>query len=203
MGYFIRVLGIRDPDIHLDELIDALGVEGLLAKLAYANGESPKKWTLLEVANHIGEPIAQIERNPILDEELGKEEIEEFKLEIENSKPTSSAKWLIKYLGNVKVIYAFQLLSAAFDEGNFDIITAIKAKIWNRTGGILQADNEGFSNEDGYHIIWQFSDDVTGEWNCAVRNLFGQWQRFTMELGDITQREEFQNGKVPKTATRL
>src|SRR5688572_21652144 len=150
MGYFIRVLGIRDPDIHLDELIETLQVDGLIAKLAYADGETPNKWTLLEVTNGNDGPIAQIERNPVAEGELGKEEIEEFKLEIEDSKPTSGAKWLTKYLDKVKVIYAFQLLNTAFDESNFDIITSIRTKIWNRTSGILQADNEGFSNEDGY-----------------------------------------------------
>ena len=203
MAYYIRVLGIRDPDLHLDELINSLQVNGLTANLAYASGESPNKWTLLEVANEEGKPITQIERNPVIEGELGKEEIEELKIEIEDSRPTSAAKWLTKYLDKVRVIYAFQLLNTAFDDTNFEIITCIKRKVWNRTGGILQADNEGFSNEDGYHILWQFPDDVTGDWNCAVRNFLGRWQKFTMDLGNITQREEFQNGKVPMTSIRL
>jgi hypothetical protein len=95
------------------------------------------------------------------------------------------------------------MLNAAFEGGNFEIISNIKTKIWNKTKGILQADNEGFSNEDGYHILWQFSDTVTGAWSCAVRNWLGKWDRFVMDLGDATQRQEFQDGKVPKKAKRL
>jgi hypothetical protein len=66
----------------------------------------------------------------------------------------------------------------------------------------MQADGEGFTNEEGYHILWQFHDGVTGEWNMAVRNFFGQWTRFTMDLGDNLQRKEFLNGKVPKGAVK-
>ena len=118
-------------------------------------------------------------------------------------KLTSAVKWLTNYFDKVKVIYAFQLLNAAFEDRNFEIISNIKTKIWNKTKGILQADNEGFSNEDGYHILWQFSDTVTGDWSCAVRNWLGKWDKFIMDLGDTTQRQEFQDGKVPKKAKRI
>ena len=88
-------------------------------------------------------------------------------------------------------------------DSNFEIVASIKTKIWNKTTGILQADDEGFSNEDGYHILWQFPDDVTGDWNCAVINSMGKWDNFTMDLKDRTQRIQFQNGEVPENAKRL
>lgn len=202
MGYYIRVLGTSDPDIHIDELIDALKAEGLSARPEFDPAEQPDKWTILDVVNDRGETLAQIERNPVTDE-LGNDELDEFREEITKYKPASAVKWLTGFFDKVKVIYAFQMLSAAFEDGNFEIISAIKRKMWNRTGGIFQADDEGFSNEDGYHILWQFSDNVTGEWQCAVRNWLGGWQRFTMDLGDPVQRQEFQNGKVPRKANRL
>jgi hypothetical protein len=203
MGYYIRVLGTQDPDIHIDELIDSLTSNGLNARIEYNPSEQPNKWSVLDIVNDKGEPLAQIERNLVVDGELGHEELEEFKEMVQDCKPTSAAKWLTKYFDKVKVIYAFQILNAGFDNSNFEIISSIKAKIWDKTGGILQADNEGFSNEDGYHILWQFSDDVTGDWSCAIRNWMGQWEKFTMDLDDKTQRQEFQSGKVPKNATRI
>jgi len=135
--------------------------------------------------------------------ELGQEELNEFSEIIRDYKPTSAVKWLTNYFGKVKVIHAFQMLNAAFVDGNFEIISCIKTKIWNKTKGILQADNEGFSNDHGYHILWQFSDEVTGEWSCAAKNWLGKWDNFIMDLGDTTQRQEFQNRKVPKKAKRL
>ena len=203
MGYYIRVLGTQDPNIHLDELLQNLKAEGLTAKLSFAEGDEPSKWTILDVANETGDTLAQIERNPVLDGQLGKNELEEFKDEIEDCKPTTAVEWLTNFFDKVKVIYAFQMLNAAFDNENFEIISSIKTKIWNKTSGILQADHEGFSNEDGYHILWQFSADVKGEWSCAVLNSFGQWENFIFDLGDKTQRQEFLSGSVPSNARRL
>lgn len=203
MGYYIRVLGTQDPDIHLDELLDNLQVDGLNAQLALAESDTPDKWTLLNMANDTGDTLAQIERNPVVEGELGKDELEEFVEKIKNCSPTSAVTWLTAFFEKVKVIYAFRLLNAAFDNSNFDIISSIKSKIWNKTGGILQADNEGFSNEEGYHILWQFSDDVTGNWSCAVLDESGQWQNFVMDLGDKVQREEFFNGQVPENSERI
>ena len=200
MPYYIRVLGSQDPDIHIDELIDALKQVGLTAKFELDPSEQPGEWTMFDIFNNDGEALAQIERNPVVDGELGQDELNEFREIIQDCKPTSAVQWLTNYFDTVKVIYAFQLLNTAFDNNNFEIISSIKTKIWNKTKGILQADNEGFSNEDGYHILWQFSDNVTGEWSCAVNNSSGKWDSFIMDLGDSTQRKEFQNGDVPKNA---
>jgi hypothetical protein len=52
-------------------------------------------------------------------------------------------------------------------------------------------------------ILWQFPENVIGEWSCATINQSGQLQNFIMDLGDTTQREEFQNGKVPKNAKQI
>lgn len=203
MGYYTRVLGSQDPNIHIDELIQSLASDGLTAKFEFDPNEEASNWTMLDILNSDGEPLAQLERNPVVDGELGEQELDEFKEDIQDYKPASAVKWLTNYFDKVKVVYAFQMLNAAFNDENFEIISNIKTKIWNKTNGILQADNEGFSNEDGYHILWQFSDTVTGDWSCAVRNWLGKWNKFVMDLGDTTQRQEFQEGKVPKKAKRL
>lgn len=203
MGYFIRVLGTQDPDIHLDELMEALVTEGMEAKFAFDNNEEPAKWTVIDVLNEEGDHLIQVERNPVVAGELGQEELDEFKEFIQEDQPASAVKWLTDYFSKVKVIYAISMLDAAFVEGNYDVVSNIKSTIWNKVGGILHADDEGFSNEDGYHILWQFADDVTGEWHCAVLNEKGEWERFSMELGDAAQRKDFLAGKVPAKAKRI
>lgn len=203
MGYYIRILGIQDPVIYIDELRQLLAADGLAAEFEPDPNETSDKWTIVDILNDKGEPLVQLERNPVIEGELGQEEIDEFKEDVQDCKPKSAARWLTNYFEKIKVIYAFQMFDAAFEEGNFEIITAIKEGIWNKTKGILQADREGFSNEEGYHILWQFSDDVSGHWSCAVRNWLGKWERFVMDLGDLTQRQEFKAGKVPAKAKRL
>jgi RNA polymerase sigma factor (sigma-70 family) len=56
--------------------------------------------------------------------------------------------------------------------------------------------DQGFSNEDGYHILWQFSDSVDGEWWMGVLQ-DGRWQHFQMDLGNRKQRESFFQGQIP------
>jgi hypothetical protein len=203
MSYYIRILGTSDPDIHIDELIDGLNEAGLSAKFSRAELESAAKWSVLLVANSEGEEIMQIDRNPIVEGDLGFEELGEFRESIEEYKPASAARWLLSYFDRVKVIYAFHLLGAAFENDNFTVINSIREIIWNKTGGIFQSDGEGFTNEEGYAILWQFSDEAKGEWNMAVHDGAGEWIRFTMDLADEKQREEFWQGKVPKGAVRL
>ena len=68
--------------------------------------------------------------------------------------------------------------------------TRLRAHLWERGDAILQADNEGFTNEEGFHIVWQFSDSVSGAWNMAVLQ-DGTWHHFKMDLGDPDHREAF------------
>ncbi|CAN5535103.1 hypothetical protein BH11BAC5_BH11BAC5_38550 [soil metagenome] len=203
MGYYLRVLGSEDPDIHIDELIEALSIDGLSVNFKLDPNEVPNKWTILEILNPDGAPLAQVERNPVIEGELGFIELNEFREIIQDYQPSTAVSWLTDYFQKVKVIYAFQMLNASFNDGNFEIVASVRSKIWNKTKGILQADHEGFTNADGFHILWQFAEGVTGEWSCAVKNENGQWNNFMMDLGDKIQRQEFKGGNVPKNARLL
>jgi len=203
MGYYIRILGTQDPNISIEELLAAIEEENVKANLSIDQTEGPENWSVLLISNERGADLAQVERNAVIDGELGKEELEEFRETIAECKPRSAAQWLDQYFDKVKVIYAFQLLNSAFENDNYSIISAVRNAIFNRTGGILQADGEGFSNEEGYHILWQFSERVTGDWHCAVLNRANEWERFRMDFGDIDQRREFWAGEIPSSANRL
>jgi hypothetical protein len=203
MSYYIRILGTQDPDIHLDEILEALEDEGLVARFGITEDERPEKWTSFELMNEDEEVLAEVERNPVAEGEFGKEELDEFRETILNFKPLSAANWLKTFFDKVKVIYAFELMTEGVEEDNYPIVTTAQSCIWQKIQGILQADGEGFSNEEGYHILWQFSEDVDGPWNCAVLNAAGAWENFSMELGDKAQQDAFLNGTVPATATLL
>lgn len=196
MGYYVRVLGTSDPDIHIDDLIKALEVEKLQAAFSLDENESGAKWTVFLLSNMKGDPIMQVERNPVIKGELGYDELEEFREEVSDCQPASAAEWLGAYFDKIKVIYACQLLGIDTSDKYWRIVTTVKEAIWNKTGGILQADQEGFTNEDGFHILWQFTDDVAGKYHCAVLEQ-GKWKDFSMNLGNSKQRRQFLEGKVP------
>jgi hypothetical protein len=199
MGYYIRVLGKTNPTITVDMLTDALKKENLKASIKVDDG-TPDNWNQLLVKDKDDRNLFLIEKNEVIDGELGQKEIEEFKEEIVDCKPTSATKWLLDYLERVKVIYAFQILSTVNNDESWSIVGELKTKLWSETEGILQADNEGFSNENGYHILWQFNDSVTGSWYMAVIDSSDKFVNFKMDLGDKKQRRDFLDGRVPQGA---
>jgi hypothetical protein len=75
-----------------------------------------------------------------------------------------------------------------------------KQRFGTTLGAILQSDGEGFSNEAGYTILWQFSDGVTEAWNVGIITPVGQWLNFKMDLGNQAQREAFWRGELPAGA---
>lgn len=197
MAYYTRIFGKSNPDIHIDELIAALEKEGFAAKFAIPEDEDPDNWTMLEVLTKDEEVMLQIERNPIIIGASGYGELEEFKENIKNCRPKSAVSWLNSFFAKVEVIYAFQHLNSSFEEENFPIIFSLKSIIWHYIGGIFQADGEGFSNDDGYHILWQFAEGTSGNWAMAIREAEGKWKNFIMDLGNPQQREAFLRGEVP------
>jgi hypothetical protein len=198
MSYYIRVLGKKNPTLSINEIEKNLKKEGIKANIEVTETDQFQNWLSFELFNQKGETIAIIEKNEVKNGELGSEEIDEFLEEIEDCEPQSAVEWLNIFLSKTKVIYAFQMLNAAFEDDNYDIINNIRVFIWQKTEGILQADNEGFTNEDGCHILWQFDDDTKGDWAMAILNFNKKWIKFNMDLGNKKQRAAFFKGEVPE-----
>jgi hypothetical protein len=181
MGYFIRVLGIYTDAISAPEMEAALEREGLKATIVADHDD--ETWSVLDVEAPNGSKLAQIEKNFIFKGCLAQLELEEFRVLIREHQPLSAVEWLDHYFGRIKVVYAFRVLDAALIDFNLEIVHALKRAIWGKSGGLLQHDLEGFSNDEGYHILWQFPDDISGDKYCAVLEN-GVWVKFRMDLGD-------------------
>jgi hypothetical protein len=198
MGYRIRVLGTRHVPIPLSELRE-------LARpaLVETDDDGDENWEAFKLIHTDGTPIAFIEKNPVVPGELGGEELKEFMEEVSYYKPASAAKWLESFLPSVKVIYSFQLLFGTDVQDGFEIMHRVYGSVWRHAGGILQADPEGFSNEKGRTILWEFDDHVTGPWDMGVLGPNGEWIHFEMDLGNEEQRQSFWRGEVPEGAKLL
>lgn len=200
MGYFIRVLGIYEDAVRLDELEAALEEEGLTASIGADHHDDP--WSVIEVETAGGLKLAQIEKNFVFPGCLAQAELDEFRVLIREHQPLSAVNWLDSYFDRIKIVYAFRILDGALIDDNLEIVNALKRAIWGKSGGLVQNDLEGFSNDEGFHILWQFPDDITGDKYCAVLDN-GVWVRFRMDLGDPFQRMAFWAGEVPQMAARL
>lgn len=198
MAYYTRVLSKQAEFPSLDELALPLEAEHPGCKLTVEEG-SEDGWTSLLLAGDDDVEIALIERDPVTEGSVGEDEIAQLMEDLEDCKPESAAQWLEEYLAEVKTIYAFQHLQGSQLVEGGNALNALRAALWERGEAIIQADGEGFTNESGYHIVWQFSESVSGPWNMAVLQ-DGAWLNFTMDLGDPEHRTAFLDGRVPDDA---
>lgn len=195
MGYYTRVLSKHEDFPSFEELINHLGADHPSCRLSIEEG-SEEEWETLLLSTDDGVEIAVLERCAVYDGSIGQDAIAEFIEDTQDSKPESAVLWLEEFLVEVKTVYAFQHLIGADSEEGSAAIHALRTFLWERGESIIQADHEGFTNEEGYHIIWQFADTVSGAWNMAVLQ-DGTWHHFKMDLGDPDHREAFFRGEVP------
>jgi hypothetical protein len=162
------VLATDATPITLDELLPCLPVSPAVERTIEVGNQAA--WPGLVLRRASGREIAVIETNDVIAGELGADEVAEFIEEISPAQPLSAARWVTKYLARVKTIYAFQPPGGTDVDDGWSAVHALPGRIWGRRGGILQADGEGFSNEDGYSILWQFADPWRGRgtWQCLT-----------------------------------
>lgn len=195
MGYYTRVLSKQEDFPSFEELSRLISAEHSEYKLTIEEG-CEEEWESLLLSGKDEVEVALLERHPVTDGSLGQDEIAEFIEETQDCKPESGVQWLAEYLTEVKTIYAFQHLQGADTEAGSNALHALRSALWERGEAIIQADREGFTNEDGYQIVWQFSDSVSGPWNMGVLQ-DGIWHHFEMDLGDPDHRIAFLKGRVP------
>lgn len=194
MGYYVRVLSTNESLVPLSELRRSLKSQGLAAQVVADDDEAT--WSQVELQHPDGFPIAGIEYNPVDPDSVGAEELQEFVDELEDGKPATAAEWLRQYFTRVKAIYAIQILSGSERGQGWACVGAVREALM-AGGGITQADGEGFSNEEGFHILWQFSETAAkGKWWMAIL-ADGKWVNFEMQLSNRKQREAFLRGEVP------
>jgi hypothetical protein len=194
----VRVLAESDQKPSLAELRTVLGPQ---VEVVVEEGDE-QEWSQLILRHKDGPEIALIERDLVAPGELGAQEIEELLTDMEDARPSRNAEWLKHYLSHAKVVYAMQPLSGAGIKDGMSAVLRAQAYFWKKFGGILQADGEGFSNREGYHVLWQFHGPQQGELEAAVMDDNGQWRGFVMDMGDPEQVAAFQRGEVPVGAVR-
>jgi len=160
-----------------------------------------ERWDDLSVTTAAGKEFCVLDRIERDEDSLFTEEIDEQLELIERAKPEPGVDWVRDYLAQTNTIYATRYLSAAFNAdgdlpGPADILWSIAGIV----GGILQADGESISNEEGYAVVLQFADDAVGEWAVALLQPDGTWKTGKIELGDASHIAAFESGLLPVTA---
>ena len=197
MPYYTRVLSKDAEFPPFDELADFIHSSHPDYKLTIEEG-TEEEWESLLLSGNDEVEVALLERIPVFDEH----DVAEFIDETRDCKPETGVQWLHEFLADVKNVYEFQHLQGAETEDGGNALHALRSHLWERGDAILQADNEGFTNEEGFHIVWQFADTVSGAWNMAVLQ-DGTWHQFKMDLGDPDHRDAFFRGEVPPDSASM
>ncbi len=201
MAYYTRVLSKDEEFPPFEELAEWIRSEHSGFQLTIEDG-TEEEWETLLLSGNDEVEVALIERNPVQDGSVGQDKIADFMEDLQDCKPESGVQWLTEYLGEVRTVYAFLHLQGSETEEGSNTLHALRSHLWERGDAIIQADHEGFSNEDGYHIVWQFSDSVSGPWNMGIFQ-DGIWCHFKMDLGDPDHRAAFLNGEVPEDLSAI
>jgi hypothetical protein len=195
VSYYTRVLSKDAEFPPFEELADFIHSAHPDYKLTIEEG-TEEEWESLLLSGNDEVEVAILERIPVFDEH----DVAEFIDETQDCKPESGVQWLHEFLADVKNIYEFQHLQGSETEDGGNALHALRSHLWERGDAILQADNEGFTNEEGFHVVWQFSDSVSGPWNMGILQ-DGTWHHFKMDLGDPDHRQAFLNGEMPSDLT--
>jgi hypothetical protein len=197
VSYYTRVISKDEEFPSFAELAEWVRSEFSDYKLTLEEGEE-EEWESLLLVSRDDMEVALLERIPV----YHSDEMEEFVEGLEDCQPESGVVWLKEFLAEAKTIYAFHHLIGADTEEGGNVLHALRSHLWESGDAIIQADNEGFTNEGGFHIVWQFADSVSGPWNMGVLQ-DGTWYHFKMDLGDPDHRAAFLNGEVPEDLTAM
>ncbi len=201
MGYYTRVLSKDSEFPSVSELSQRLRADHSEYRLTMEEG-TEEEWESALLSGTDGVEVAIVERNPVYDGSVGQDEIADFIEDLYEAKPEANVEWLTEYLESVKTIYAFQHLQGTETVEGSNALHALRTALMERGEAILQADHEGFTNEEGYHIVWQFSDTVSGPWNMAILQ-DEAWLNFSMDLGDPDHRAAFLSGEAPSDVSKV
>ena len=201
MDRHTRVLSKDEAFPSFEELEQLLQAQHPEYRLALESGDEDE-WETLLLSDNDEVEVALIERLPVAEGSFGSDELADLSEDFRDCKPESGVEWLVQYLAEVKAIYKFQHLQGADLEEGGNALHALRSMLWERGEAIIQADTEGFTNEEGFHIVWQFSDSVSGPWDMAVLQ-DETWHHFKMDLGDPDHRRAFMEGEVPDDVTEI
>lgn len=196
MGYDLTLLAKSTDAVALPALAQVL--DDYRFEVVESDGQG---WTQVLVTSPSGDEICMLER---ASPRTMAREVADLLEDLADREPRSGAVWVGAYLRGTRAVYGCSLLSFGFARAYAGVPSGLLWAIQSILGGgILHVEGQGYANEDGYQITWEFSDRAKGARQMAVLGSAGHWHAFEMELGDETSRQAFRAGTRPFGAELL
>ncbi len=191
MGYYVRVLATSEKVIPFSEIVK----QGNSIKLISGTDAA---WIRIEIYEPEDNLISILDRELITPGSSGEDTIAKLIESINKSYPVSAREWIRKYFLKIKAIYSFQLINNNITARGWPTLGRIQNLLKDLLGGIIQADNEGFYNEDGDYILWQMYEGATGTIPAATLDDDGDWISYQLRLNDEKSIDQFKQGIAPQ-----
>jgi hypothetical protein len=194
-------LATSEERVPFHEFMDLVDGVGEAYSLTLTEG-TDEEWVEISLSHREGDrPIGNLRCLPVrrgVPDDPGSAEIDLFLEQIEECEPTCNILWLRQFLPQVRTVYIWSLWSGTEVKDGWVPVRQIGDVYIDGEETAVYAELEGWSNADGNHITWEFTDDVKGgePWWFGLY-LDGRWHRFQMDLGDRERRECFRRGVVP------
>jgi hypothetical protein len=190
MGYCVRFLTSSENCVPFQDIREQVD------SLKLVTGEEAA-WVKIEISQPDGSLIAVLERYPLSSGNLAESEMTLVKDSLQGSFPLSAREWLKNYLSGTRVVYTFRLQAENITSKGWPVLGRIQNLLKDKLDGIIQADSEGFYNEQGDYILWQMYEGATGAIPAALLDENGQWISFQLRLNDARAIERFKQGTAP------
>jgi hypothetical protein len=191
MGYCVRFLTASEKVLPFQDVREQVAT----AKLVSGQDSA---WDKIEISLPDGTLISVLERYPLSSEGQAQNEMALVKESLPGSYPLNAREWLKNYLFSTRVIYNFRLQAENITSRDWPLLGRIQNLLKDTLGGIIQADNEGFYNEEGNYILWQMYEGATGTIPAATLDEKGEWIPYQLRLGDARAIDRFKQGLLPE-----
>lgn len=196
MEFFSTKKSTISTDLIAQWLQDAL-IDGEIETDEDERGE----WTQMALYTEAGEAVVEMDKlargNSTFDDYIA-DVVRRLLDDKEPVKPHSAVKWLCNYMTKVQTIYVLRPQQALYDEQGWEIFNEFWTNLKDLEQGIVHCQGEGFTNEQGAQITWEFPGGASGDWKMAVLDAEkDRWVEFTMDLANQEQRSLFLSGSLP------
>jgi hypothetical protein len=191
MSYYVRLLTASEKVVPFSEI----GKQGNFIKLISGTAAA---WEQIEVYQPENKLIAIVERHSLSENSSAANELAQLKDSLGGSYPVNAREWLRKYLSTVKTIYTFQLQGDKITKHGWPVLGRIQNLLKDTLRGIIQADKEGYYNENGDYILWQMYSGAAGTIPAATLDENGDWIPFQLRLDDNRTVDQFKQGIPPQ-----
>lgn len=197
MSYFLRILSPVAEPISVDPVVQRLMQQQVRGVSLACSGPQSAWSSLLLRHGQDGSVIAEVERLQVRPGSPGEQELSWLIRVAEKAEPLSASAWLSSFLPSVQTIWGVNLYAGLNEPGGYPALGAVKDAIWGAVGGIQYVTDEGFTNEEGYQITWEFGPEASGTWWMALMK-DGAWARFEADLGNPVHKARFLAGQIPR-----